>query len=291
MVASDTKSLVEYLARFDLTLSVMQDAAAIERIAYELAEDNARENVRWLEVRFCPALNTRKGLTAESAIEAALSGLARAQADLSIRTGLIVCGLRQLDPAANRGLAELAVSYRERGVVAFDLAGPEDGHPPRRHQEAFQVAAAANLAITIHAGEAYGPESIRQALQECGAKRIGHGTRLEEDAELLAYVRDIRIPLEVCLTSNIQTHAVPSYRQHPLRRYFDEGVIVTLNTDNRMISGTTLTDEYEHAHREMGFGWDELVEIARMGFRSAFVRRDEKAGLLVQVEAEITNLG
>ena len=270
MVASDTSSLVEYLARFDLTLAVMQDAEAIERIAYELAEDNAAEGVRYVEVRYCPSLNTRADLTAEGSVEAALRGLRRAEADFPVRCALIVCGLRHFEPAVNVALAELAVAYRGRGVVAFDLAGPEAGHPPRDHLAAFQVAARANLPITIHAGEAAGPDSIRQALLECGAKRIGHGTRLDEDPELLAYVRDFRIPLEVCLTSNVQTGVVRSIADHPLRRYLDEGLVVTLCTDNRLISGVTLTDEYERAAGELGLSFGELERVAAMGLASAF---------------------
>ncbi|MSR36462.1 MAG: adenosine deaminase [Gemmatimonadetes bacterium] len=290
MVASDTRSLVEYLQRFDITLSVMQDAAAIERIAYELAEDNARENVRWLEVRYCPALNTCAGLTSEASLEAALRGLRRAEADFPIRTGLIVCALRHRGTAESTELAELAVSLRDRGVVAFDLAGPEDGYPPRLHHDAFQTAARANLPVTIHAGEAYGPESIRQALQECGARRIGHGTRLGEDPALLEWVRDFQIPLEVCVTSNVQTGVVRSHAEHHLRAYYDADVAVTLATDNRLISGITLTDEYWTAHRELGFSWPELVEIADTGFRTAFLPADERAAMVDRIREEIAAL-
>lgn len=291
MVASDVHDLDEYLERFDVTLSVMQDAAALERIAYELAEDNARESVRWLEVRYCPVLNTREGLTLAGAVEAALAGLARAEAGLGIRTGVILCALRQLDPSVSTEVAEAALAYQGRGVVGFDLAGPERGHPARDHREAFAVAARANLAITVHAGEADGADSIRQALQECGARRIGHGTRLGEDPDLLAYVRDFRVPLEVCITSNVQTRVVRSAAEHPVRAYRDSGVAVTLNTDNRLVSGTTLTDEYWKAHRELGFSWDELVQVARTGFQSAFLRRDLRAELVEEIEREIAALG
>lgn len=290
MVASDTRSLEEYLAHFDTILSVLQDAAAIERVAYELAEDNARENVRYLEVRFSPALNTRDGLTPAEAVDASLRGLARAEERFSIDTELIVCGLRNLDPSTTRMLADLAVSYKGNGVVAFDLAGAEHGHPAKEHQEAFQAVANAELGVTAHAGEGDGPDSIRQALRYCHAHRIGHGTRLREDTDLMRYVKDLRIPLEVCITSNVQTGAVPSYDEHPIRSYFDQGLVVTLNTDNRLVSGTTLTDEYWKAHRHLGFTWPELQQVAHMGFQSAFLPQAEKVALLERVELEMGGL-
>ena len=290
MVASDTRSLEEYLAHFDTILSVLQDAAAIERVAYELAEDNARENVRYLEVRFCPALNTREGLSPAEALDASLNGLARTEEAFPIDTALIVCGLRNLDPSTSRMLADLAVSYKEKGVVAFDLAGSEQGHPAKEHQEAFQTAALAGLGITVHAGEGYGPDSIRQALRDCRAHRIGHGTRLREDADLMEHVKGLRIPLEVCITSNVQTGAAASFEEHPARTYFDQGLVITLNTDNRLVSGTTLTDEYWKAHRHLGFTWSELKQVARMGFQSAFLPPDEKGALLELVELEMRTL-
>ena len=287
MVASETRSLEEYLAHFDTILSVLQDAAAIERVAYELAEDNAGENVRYLEVRYCPDLNTREGLSPAEAVDASLRGLARAEAVFPIDTALIVCGLRHLDPRTSGMLADLAVSYKGRGVVAFDLAGVEQGHPARKHREAFHAVASAELGVTVHAGEGYGPDSIRQALRDCHAHRIGHGTRLREDAYLMRHVKDLRIPLEVCITSNVQTGAVPSYEEHPVRSYFDQGLVVTLNTDNRLVSGTTLTDEYWKAHRHLGFTWPELQQVARMGFQSAFLPQEEKVALLERVELEM----
>lgn len=289
-MSMDAGSLEAYLARFPLTLSVMQDAPAIERIAFELAEDSARENVRYVEVRWCPELNTREGLSMAASVEAALRGLALAERARGIRATAILCALRNWEPELSREIAELAVAYRDEGVVAFDLAGPEHGYPARDHRDAFRVAADAGLGITVHAGEAYGPESIRQALDDCGAARIGHGTRLFQDAALMQRVRDRQIPLEVCLTSNVQTGAVGSIAAHPARGYYDAEVAVTLNTDNRLVSGITLTDEYWAAHRALGFGWSELVEIADTGFRAAFLPAQEKAELIDRVRAEIAAL-
>jgi adenosine deaminase len=188
-------------------------------------------------------------------------------------------------------MAELAVAYRERGVCAFDLAGAERGHPVRDHLEAVRIAADGGLPLTIHAGEAFGPPSVREAVELGGAARLGHGTRLVEDADLMEQVRDAGIVLEVCLTSNVQTHVVPSLEAHPLRRYFDAGVRVSLCTDNRLMSGVSLTDEYEKARRALGFSWDELVQVARMGFEGAFVSRDTKGAMVAEFEAAVRAIG
>lgn len=286
-VATD---LVGYLERFQVSLSVMQTAEGLERIAYELAEDAAAENVRWIEVRFSPALFTEEGLTLEQAIEAPLEGLARARQDFGIMSGVIVCALRSQDPVMSVRLARLAVDYADRGVVAFDLAGAEHGYPAIDHADAFDLVAAANLPITIHAGEAYGPESIAQALQRCHARRIGHGTRLHEDEDLLHFVRDFRVPLEICPTSNVQTGATRALGTHPIRTYYDRGLVVTVSTDNRLMSGVSLTDEYEALHNSLDFSWDELVDVARMGFQSAFLSWPEKLALLAIVDEEIGRL-
>ncbi len=290
MHVKEATNLVEYLERFDTTLAVMQSANALERIAYELAEDAWSENVRYMEVRYSPVLNIQEGLSLEEAVEAPLRGLRRAERDLGIRTGVIICGLRNMSPNTSMDLAELTVAFKDRGIVAFDLAGAEYNYPAKKHREAFYAVVNANIAATIHAGEAYGPESIHQALHYCNANRIGHGTRLFEDPDLMKYVNDFRIPLEICLTSNVQTRAVPSFEDHPLRLYFDEGLVVTLNTDNRLMSATTVTEEYWRAHEHLGFTWAELTRVALMGFESAFLPYREKATLLREVGAEIAVL-
>jgi adenosine deaminase len=290
MLVSDAHSLEEYLARFVLTLAVMQDRAALERIAYELVEDHAREGVRYVEVRFCPALCTQGGLTPHDVLDAVLAGLARAERDFPVRTRVIVCALRTLDPMVSVEMAALAVAYRNRGVVAFDLAGAEAGNPVEEHMEAFRLVDAAELPRTVHAGEGYGAPSIHQAVHLAGASRIGHGTRLLEDPELEALVLARGIPLEVCLTSNIQTTVARSYASHPVRRYFDLGIPVALATDNRLMSGVTLAEEYRRARDHLGFGRGELLRIARTGFEVAFLERDEKADLLAAFDAEAGKL-
>ena len=290
MHVQDARNLVEYLERFEITLSVMQTAEALERIAYELAEDLAAENVRYAEIRYSPILNIREGLPLTEAVDAPLRGLKRAEQDFGIRTGVIICGIRNMDPGTSRDLADLTVAYKDRGVVAFDLAGAEYNYPAKKHKDAFYTVINKNMAATIHAGEAYGPESIHQALHYCQADRIGHGTRLFEDPDLLRYVNDFRIPIEICLTSNVQTRAVQKFADHPLRMYYDEGIVLSLNTDNRLMSATTVTEEYWRAHRHQGFTWNELVDISLMGFKSAFMHRPHKREMLARVRDEIDAL-
>ena len=290
MTVTDARNLEDYLARFSITLSVMQTASALERIAYELAEDAARDGVRYIEVRYAPVLNVRGGLTLEAAVEAPLRGLARAQVDHGIVGRVIVCAIRNMSPAVSQELAELAVAYRHRGVVGFDLAGGEAGNPARIHAAAFAHARQHDLACTCHAGEGDGAGSVREAVHVCGADRLGHATRLIEDSSLTDYCNDRRITLEICLTSNVQTHAVASYATHPLREYFDRGLNVVLNTDNRLMSGVSLTDEYLHAAESLAFSFDELAQVAMHGFESCFLPFEERTQLAASAAAEIRAL-
>ena len=290
MVVRDARNLEEYLERFEITLSVMQTAPALERIAFELAEDASKDGVRYIEMRYAPVLNVRGGLSLEQAVEAPLRGLERAEQQFGVRGRLIICALRAMSPAVSHELAELAVAYRHRGVVGFDLAGGEMGHPARLHARAFEYARCHDLACTCHAGEGDGAESVRQAVHVCGADRIGHATRLIEDTALTDYCNDHRITLEICLTSNVQTHAAPSYAAHPFREYYDRGLNVVLNTDNRLMSGVTLTDEYVHAAESLDFSFDELSRVALNGFESCFLPYEERQRLVAEAEAEIRNL-
>lgn len=287
MAASDVRDLDDYLRRFETTLSVMQTADALERIAYELVEDAARDGVRYIEVRFCPALNVRGTLSLDEVVDASLRGIALGERDHGTLARVIICGLRNTSPALSLELAELAAAFRGRGVVGFDLAGGERGNPARAHAAAFDHARREGLGITVHAGEAFGAESVRQAVFDLHADRIGHGTRLFEDPLLAGYVNDRRIAVEVCLTSNVQTRVVPDYETHPLRAYFDHGMSVSLSTDNRLISGTTLTDEYLHAARALGFSLRELGELALASFASAFLPWEMRRLLLDEAAREI----
>jgi adenosine deaminase len=280
-------SLEDYLTAFDITLSVLQTEDALYRSAYELAIDCARENVRYLEVRYAPVLHTRRGLKPTAIVDAVLEGLRAAKREVGIKSHVIICGIRNIDPATSLRLAELAVAYKNRGVVGYDLAGAEEGYPSKDHQAAFQLILNNNVNVTIHAGEAYGPESIAQAVHYCGAHRIGHGVRLRENGDLLNYVNDHRIPLEMCPSSNVQTRSVADMKSHPLKFYFDFGLRVTINTDNRLITDTTVTQELMIAHRELGFTLEDLVTLLVQGFKSAFLPYREKADLLREVNAEI----
>jgi adenosine deaminase len=284
------KSLEEYLVAFDVTLSVLQTAEALERSAYELAVDAAAENVRWLEVRYSPILHQQKGLKLTTIVDAVLEGLRRAKRETGIKTGVIICGIRHINPQTSLRLAELAVAYKNRGVVGFDLAGAEMNFPAKDHKQAFHLILKNNVNCTAHAGEAFGPESISQAIHNLGAHRIGHGVRLAEDGDLLNYVNDHRIPLECCPTSNLQTGAVSSLESHPLKFYFDYGLRVTINTDNRLITDTTVTKEMLVAHKHMGLTLEDLTTIIVSGFKSAFLPFREKQDMLAQVNREIADV-
>ncbi|WP_437326610.1 adenosine deaminase [Sorangium sp. So ce381] len=280
-------SLVEYLKAFDITLRVLQTEEALHRVAYELAEDAARENVRYMEVRYSPMLHTRLGLRLTSVVEAVLSGLRTARDALGIESNVIVCGIRNISPESSLEMAELAVAYKGRGVVGFDLAGAEYDHPAKHHKAAFQLVRQNNINCTIHAGEAYGPESIAQALHVCGAHRIGHGCRLREDGDLLHYINDHRIPLECCPSSNVQTGAVRDLASHPLKLYQSLGLRVTVNTDNRLVTDTTVSHELWHCHTKMGFGLKEIKATIVAGFKSAFLPFHIKQAYLRRVTEDL----
>ena len=281
------KSLADYLKVFDLTLSVLQTASALERVAFELAEDQWNDGVRLLEVRFSPVLNIEKGLTLIETIEAAKAGLRRAELKYGIITGIIVCGIRSIGAETSLTLAELAVAFKNRGVVGFDLAGQEENYPAKDHMEAFYLTLNNNLNLTIHAGEAYGPQSIHQAIHYCGAHRIGHGTRTREDGDLLNYINDHRIPLEMCISSNVQTGSVSSFESHPIKTYYELGLRVTINTDNLLVSDTTVSKEFMIANKYYGFDMNDFKEIIIYGFKSAFIPYNEKKKLVRDVVDEL----
>jgi len=290
MRVDDARNLEEYLERFAITLSVMQQAEPMERIAYELAEDCAREGVRYLEVRYAPILNVREGLTLEQAVEAPLRGLARAEREYGIVSRVLVCAIRNMPAPTSLELAWLAVDFKGDGVVGFDLAGGEAGNPASVHAQAFAHCEAHGLPCTCHAGEGAGAASVAEAMHVCHAHRIGHGTRLIEDPALLAEAKASGVAIECCLTSNVQTRAVAAIDAHPLRQYFDAGLQVSLNTDNRLMSGTDLVTEYGLAAKHLGFSFDELVRLARQGFTNAFLPEPEKTALLARVDAEFAVL-
>ncbi len=287
-VGENTGSLVEYLKAFDVTLRVLQTEDSLYRVAYELATDAAAENVRYMEVRYAPMLHTRQGVPLTRVVEAVLAGLRAAERDHGILSNVIICGIRNIAPESSLEMAQLAVAYKNRGVVGFDLAGAEYDHPAKHHRESFQLIRNNNINCTIHAGEAYGPESIKQAIHVCGAHRIGHGCRLREDGDLLHYICDHRVPLECCPSSNVQTGAVKDLATHPLRLYFDLGLRVTVNTDNRLITDTSVSKELFLVHKHMNFTLQEIRQLVLNGFKSAFLPFHERRALLRSIAGELS---
>ena len=282
-------SLAKYLEGFAHTIAVMQTEEALERVAYEQAEDLSQDGVVYFETRFAPVFHTRKGLSHQQVVSAVLKGLERGRKDFGVSSGLIICAMRNMDVSLE--MAELAVDFRERGVVGFDLAGEEGGYPPKKHVDAFHYIQRENFNITIHAGEGYGKESIWQAIQYCGAHRIGHGTRLIDDiaiaqgkavklGDLAQYVLDKRIPLEICLISNVHTGATPSLAEHPFKIFYQEKFRVTLNTDNRLMSDTTMTREFEAAAETFGLGLDDFEKITINAMKSAFLPYRERCNFI-----------
>jgi len=282
-------SLSLYLRGFAHTIAVMQTVEAIERVAYECGEDLARDGVVYAEVRYAPVFSTQEGLNLEQVVTAVVRGFERAEARYPITLRQIICAMR--DRTDSLEMAELAVAHREQGVVGFDIAGEEAGHPPKAHLEAFQLCRRENFSITIHAGEAFGPPSIWQALQYCGAHRIGHGVRLVEDmaisegkvvklGPLAAYVRDKRIPLELCPSSNVDTGAVPTLPEHPIRHFIAQRFRVTVNTDNRLMSNVTLSDEFQRLSRIVGLTLADVERLSINAMKSAFVGYDERVAII-----------
>jgi adenosine deaminase len=286
-------SLAKYLEGFVHTIAVMQSEEALERVAYEQAADLSGDGVVYFETRFAPVFHTRAGLSHQQVVSAVLKGLERGKKDFGVSSGLIICAMRNMDVSLE--MAELAVDFRERGVVGFDLAGEEGGYPPKKHVDAFHYIQRQNFNITIHAGEGFGKESIWQAIQYCGAHRIGHGTRLIEDiaiagdgkvvklGDLAQYVLDKRIPLEICLLSNVQTGAAKSLAEHPFKVFYQERFRVTLNTDNRLMSDTTMTKEFEAAAETFGLSLEDFEIITVNAMKSAFLPYHQRCDFIYSV--------
>ena len=290
MLVDDAGDLEDYLRRFEVTIALLQTPESIERVAYEMVEDAKSDGLRYFEVRYCPTLSGRKGLSVEEVVAAQWRGLQRGEKDFGVPSRIINTALRQNDPAASVDLARRSVALREHGVVGFDIAGGESGRHAKSHAEAFRVAREGYLGITVHAGEAAGAGSVKQAVFDCGADRIGHGTRLFEDPALEAYVRDRQIPIEINLTSNVQTRAVSSLAAHPLRGYLDRGHLVMLNSDSWLMSGTTCSREYWLAVTELNVTNRELAGMLGASFRAAFLPYPEKQRLMESTLKEMFHL-
>ncbi len=286
-------NLVEFLQGFEHTCAVMQTRESLERIAYEMMEDMHNDGVVYVETRFAPVLHLDNGLYYDDVITAVLSGLEKGKKDFGVGYGLILCAMRNMTNSLE--IAELAVNYRHKGVVGFDLAGEEGGYPPKKHIDAFQFISRENFNITVHAGEAFGKESIWQAIQICGSHRIGHATRLKEDivfdaegkivqlGDLAQYILDKRIPLEICLMSNVHTGAVDKLENHPFKKLFDAKFRVFLNTDDRLMSRITLTDEYVTATDVFGSTLEDIEKLNINAMKSAFILHNEKLDYIYNV--------
>ena len=290
--ASDSGSLERYLETFAHTVAIMQTADGLFRVAREAAEDLAADGVVYAEVRWAPEQHTEDGLSLEQVADAVLAGFREGEANAaraghSIRVGAIATAMRHA--ARSREIAELAVAYRDRGIVGFDIAGAEAGFPPTRHLDAFEYLRRENYHFTIHAGEAFGLPSIWEAIQWCGTDRLGHGVRIVDDiapdgalGRLAQYVRDKRIPLEMCPSSNVQTGAAPSIAAHPIGDLRRRNFRVTVNTDNRLMSGTSMTREMSLLVQAFGYDWTDLQWFTINAMKSAFIPFDDRLELINQ---------
>ncbi|MGN9807893.1 adenosine deaminase [Micromonospora sp. BQ11] len=295
VAAADSGSLERYLETFAHTVAVMQTASALHRVARECALDLAADGVVYAEVRFAPEQHLERDLGLDEVVEAVLAGFAEGSAEAAaagtpIRVGTLLTAMRHA--ARSQEIAELAVRHRDAGVVGFDIAGAEAGFPPTRHLDAFEYLQRENFHFTIHAGEAFGLPSIWQAIQWCGADRLGHGVRIVDDitvgekptlGRLAAYVRDKRIPLELCPSSNVQTGAVASIADHPIGLLRDLRFRVTVNTDNRLMSGTSMSREMALLVDAFGYGWAELRWFTINAMKSAFIPFDERLRIIDEV--------
>lgn len=287
----DTTSLTQYLSKFSFVLPFMQTAGAIERIAYELVEQAAQQQVRYIEVRFAPWLHTHQGLSIEDAIRHTLNGLRRGEEQFGTVARAIVICMRNHSFEQNIAAIEAASLFYTKGVVAVDLAGDEASYPAHQFAPLFERAKVLKLPITIHAGEAAGAFNVRAAVEELGAMRIGHGVRMEEDPAVIELVKAKKIPLEMCPISNIQTKAVEGWASYPLRNYIEEGIIVTVNTDNMTVSDTTITKEYTALIEHCGLSLNDIAALVMNGVKAAFLEEGPKAELVKRFELELSELG
>ncbi len=294
---SHSGSLERYLEPFSHTVAVMQTADSLYRVAYECVEDLADDSVVYAEVRFAPELHIDRGLSFDEIVDAVLEGFAAgekacAAAGRPIKVRLLVTAMRHA--AVSREIAALAIRFRDKGVVGFDIAGAEAGNPPTRHLDAFEYMRDNNARFTIHAGEAFGLPSIHEAIAFCGADRLGHGVRIVDDIDVLegggvrlgrlaSILRDKRIPLELCPSSNVQTGAVKSIAEHPFDLLARTRFRVTVNTDNRLMSDTSMSLEMFRLIEAFGYGWSDLERFTINAMKSAFIPFDERLAIIDEV--------
>lgn len=289
-VTDNCPSLVEYLKKFDLPLKCLKTKQSQIRAAKEAVEDAAAENVKYIEIRFAPQLMTEGGLSVYDVTENVLEGIREGSKKTGVKARAILICMRHHDKAKNLEVIEAARAYLKNGVCAVDLAGDEKNYPPELHRDVFVKAAHYGIPVTIHAGEADGPQNIATAINELGAVRIGHGIRLRENSKLYYDVLSREIPLEICVTSNVHTKAASSFEEHPIRKYFDDGLIVTANTDDATVSDTNMTKELTILSQKFGFSNDEIKTVVLNGAKNAFLDNDEKRKLINSIEKEFNEL-
>lgn len=291
-VSEDCQSLKDYLTKFHLPLKVMQRQKNLYRVTYELLEDLWEENVKYVEIRLAPYLHMEKGLNFHQIVESVLDAMEKGKKDLGIYSNLILICMRNHSPEVSLKLVKEGAKYVGKGVVAIDLAGNEDDFPPELHKEAFQRAGRLGLRKTVHAGETGIVENIVTAIEELGAERIGHGVYAYLKEEVCQILRDRAIPLEMCITSNVQTEAVEGYEAHPIKRYLEEGIKVTINTDNRTVSNTSLEQEYRKAIEFLDFDYGDLIQVIQNGIEFSFADEGDKERLrkIIKAELEALNL-
>ena len=289
VIKANADSLEDYLGAFPITESVLKNPDALERVAFELVEDAHSENIKILEVRYAPTNYRTRTLKLFQVVESVLSGLKRGSAELGVHTGLIICGMRN-DMDATREAVRLAADYKADGVVGFDLAGPEHGYPPKQFEPVLSPVFSSFIPVTIHAGEAYGAKSIADAIIYLNARRIGHATNLFELRGLTDYIEITGLALETCVSSNLHTRAVPSVQTHPIRQMMRRGLRVSLNTDNRLVSDTSITNEMQLLVDELGFVKRDLIRLVKDGIKSSFCSKAIKRTTLNALDIEMATM-
>lgn len=289
-ISGECKSLKEYLYRFDYPIKVLQTKENLEAATMEILEAASSENVRYIELRFAPLFHLEKGLSPEEVVEAVLEGKKQGEEKYNIACGIILCAMRHMDCAKSTELVELANKFKDKGVVAVDLAGNEEDFPPELHKQAFELAKKYGIHITIHAGETGRSENIIKSIKELYAERIGHGTFAYKDKAVEEYLKVNAIPLEVCPTSNVQTKAVDSIKNHPLKRYIEEGLKITLNTDNRTVSKVTLSEEYVNVMEQADISFEQVIGIMRNTIEAGFCSKEVKDKILAEFESSVKDI-
>jgi adenosine deaminase len=289
-VPRDCRSLADFLKAFETFYPILMNPSAMERVAYEVSEDCFRDNVKYCEIRFAPILQAKGKYSMEEILQGVLKGLARAHYEFGIINPLILCCYRSESPESSIETVNLALKYRDRGIVGIDLAGDEEHFPAEIHKEAFKIAYENKLQITVHAGEAGSAKNIEEAIKVLKANRIGHGIHIVDDKELYEYAIETQIPFEMCLTSNVQTTVAKDYETHPFLKCFRDGLKVTINTDDPGVSNITLTDEYYLLKKYYNFGWKEIIKVLENGIDSSFTTKDRKEKLKNEFKEEVNKL-